>query len=342
MRMPLPARATSDDGRGMSTEERFEVRGECQCRPHAVLVHDPVAAGAFQSFDSVAEDRRLEPELLFRSRPDKPLYTEQHKALVRTIAAQIDRAIYLHELVGDDPSFDLACGNPNQVFTRDSLITLPWAPDAYFRARLKPAQRRQESNVLETAVRRLGLHEILRLPETVFLEGGDVIPYVNQGRRCLLAGHGPRSTPAAIDVLQQELLPRYADQIIAIHLAPWRMNLDGGFLPVADDVIVADTSSILGAELIEPERRVRLDLWRMLADLGVTVIDTTPEESIYLQSCNFLCLGDRRVIGYDLCPRVTALIEQHDIRVYPVAGSELIKGRGGPRCMTRPIYLPLD
>jgi N-dimethylarginine dimethylaminohydrolase len=326
----------------MSAAERFQVLGECQCRPEAVIVHDPVAAGAFQSFDSVAEDRRLEPELLFRSRPDRPLYAEQHAGLVRTIAAQIGRAIYLQDIAGDDPSFGLARANPNQVFTRDSLITLPWAPDAYFRARLKPPQRRQESDVLEAAVKRLGLREILRLPETVFLEGGDIIPYINEGRRCLLAGYGPRSTPAAIDVLQQDLLPRYADQIIAIHLAPWRMNLDGGFLPVADDVIVADTSSILGAELIEPERRSRLDLWAMLADLGITVIDTTPDESIYLQSCNFLCVGDRCVIGYDLCPRVIALIEKHDIRVYPVAGSELIKGRGGPRCMTRPIYLPLD
>ena len=326
----------------MSVAERFQVLGECECRPEAVIVHDPVAAGAFTSFEDVAEDRRIEPELLFRSRPDRPLYAEQHAGLVRAIAAQIGRAIYLQDIAGNDPSFDLARSNPNQVFTRDSLITLPWAPDAYFRARLKPPQRRQESDVLEAAARRLGLREILRLPETVFLEGGDVIPYVHQGRRCLLVGYGPRSTPAAIDVLQQGLLPHYADQIIAIHLAPWRMNLDGGFLPVADDVVVADTSSILGAELIEPERRNRLDLWAMIADLGITVIDTTPEESVYLQSCNFLCAGDRRVIGYDLCPRVIELIEKHDIRVYPVPGSDLIKGRGGPRCMTRPIYRQLD
>ena len=81
-------------------------------------MHDPVAAGAFQSFNSVAEDRRLEPELLFRSRPDRPLYAEQHASLVRAIATQIGRAIYLQDIAGDDPSFDLARANPNQVFTR--------------------------------------------------------------------------------------------------------------------------------------------------------------------------------------------------------------------------------
>lgn len=79
----------------------------------------------------------------------------------------------------------------------------------------------------------------------------------------------------------------------------------------------------------------------MLNDLGLQVIDTTPEESVYAQSCNCLCLGERRIVCYDLCPRVIGLIERSGIRVHTVPGAELIKGRGGPRCMTRPIYLPL-
>lgn len=79
----------------------------------------------------------------------------------------------------------------------------------------------------------------------------------------------------------------------------------------------------------------------MLNDLGMQVIDTTPEESVYAQSCNCLCLGERRIVCYDLCPRVIGLIERSGICVYTVPGAELIKGRGGPRCMTRPIYLPL-
>jgi N-dimethylarginine dimethylaminohydrolase len=191
---------------------------------------------------------------------------------------------------------------------------------------------------MKVAVERLGLREVIELPPDIVLEGGDVIPFAYRGRRCLLVGHGPRTSREAIDFLQQALLPHYADELIALELAPWRMNLDGGFMPLAEDVFVADMSSILAAELVTAEARSSLNLWDMLSDLGVRVIDTTPEESVYVQSCNCLCLGDRRVVCYDLCPRIVALIAQHEIRVHTVPGVELIKGRGGPRCMTRPIY----
>lgn len=312
--------------------------GECQERPEAIIVHDPVAAGAFNAFERVADDSRLESDLLFRARPDTALYATHHALMARAIAAHVGRVIYLRDLIGDDPAFAAAGANPNQVFTRDSLITLPWAPEAFFRARLKPTQRCHEPEAMKVAVERLGLREVIELPPDLVLEGGDVIPFAYRGRRCLLVGHGPRTSREAIDFLQQALLPRYADELIALELAPWRMNLDGGFMPLAEDVFVADMSSILAAELVTAEARSSLNLWDMLSDLGARVIDTTPEESVYAQSCNCLCLGDRRVVCYDLCPRIIALIARHGVRVQTVPGVELIKGRGGPRCMTRPIY----
>lgn len=320
------------------TSTSADLLGECHVRPRAILVHDPVAAGAFREFDSVQDDSRLEGDLLFRARPDPTPYAEHHLTMVRTIAAHADRVIYLSELIGGEPAFQLAFGNPNQVFTRDSLITLPWAPDAYFRSRMKPEQRRRESETMRSAVERLGLRDILQLPDNIFLEGGDVIPFSYDGKRCLLVGYGPRSTPEAIDFLQQALLPDHADELLAIRLAPWRMNLDGGFVPVSSDVIVADTQSIVAADLVTASGRTSIRMWEMTGDLGIRVIDATPEESVYAQACNCLCLGGRTIVCYDLCPRVVALLRAHEIQVFTIPGRELIKGRGGPRCMTRPIY----
>jgi N-dimethylarginine dimethylaminohydrolase len=312
---------------------------EYDARPSAVLVHNPVTAGAFSEFHRIGDDDRLESELLFRGRPDPALYSAHHDVLVRTIAARIDRVVFLTDLIGGDPFAAHLATNPNQVFTRDSLITLPWAPGGFFCARLKPPQRRRESEVMKAAVNRMGLREIVRLPQDIFLEGGDVIPFAYGGRRCLLVGYGPRSTPEAVDWLQASLLPEYADELIAIRLAPWRMNLDGGFVPVADDVVVSDMQSVLGAQLIGSGSRTCVDIWEMLRDLKMHVIDTTPRESVYAQSCNCLCLGEREIVCYDLAPRVAALLDQHGIRSHRIPGTELIKGRGGPRCMTRPIYL---
>ena len=60
-----------------------EVACEYNTQPTAILVHDPVSAGAFARIESVQEDDRLESEVLFRSRPDAARYARQHESLVR-------------------------------------------------------------------------------------------------------------------------------------------------------------------------------------------------------------------------------------------------------------------
>ena len=68
------------------------------------------------------------------------------------------------------------------------------------------------------------------------------------------------------------------------------------------------------------------------------VIEVTREESVHQQACNAVCLGDRRLICYDLCPRAVRLLKDNAVDACCIPGSELVKGRGGPRCMTRPLY----
>ena len=317
---------------------RGETPGTPACewatKPAAVIVHDPFLAGAFDVLDAAAQPG----DFLFRDRPEPKTYGDQHGALVAELRRHVPRVHLLSELTADQPVWDRTGRSLNQVFTRDSLITLPWEPSAYIPARMRPEQRRPETRTLESAVQRLGLRELVRLPPEMFLEGGDVIPFAREGRRSLLVGHGPRSTRDAARFLQESLIPVHLDEVIAIRLTDWRMNLDGGFLPVADDVVLSDTASIVEAELLDAAGVRPIDLWELLGNLGMRVIEVSREESIYLQACNAVCLGDRRLICYDLCPRVVRLLEDHAVEAYCIPGSELVKGRGGPRCMTRPLY----
>ena len=87
--------------------------------------------------------------------------------------------------------------------------------------------------------------------------------------------------------------------------------------------------------LADPTRRGVLELLR---DLGQEPVDVTREEATALQACNCVCLGGRRVIAYNVCERVADDLRDRDIDVRTVPGGELIKGTGGPRCMTRPLY----
>ncbi len=52
---------------------------------------------------------------------------------------------------------------------------------------------------------------------------------------------------------------------------------------------------------------------------------------------NCFAIGDGKVVSYEANRATNAALEKAGIEVITVEGLELVKGRGGPRCMTMPI-----
>jgi N-dimethylarginine dimethylaminohydrolase len=102
--------------------------------------------------------------------------------------------------------------------------------------------------------------------------------------------------------------------------------------------VIVDRSSIVRSFLLDAKGERPVDVLALLGGLGLEPLEVTREEATLLQACNCCCLGGRRVIVYDLCERVAEELGARDIEVRTVPGRELIKGTGGPRCMTRPLY----
>jgi N-dimethylarginine dimethylaminohydrolase len=304
--------------------------------PVRVLVHDPGETRALDRLLEIPADD-LEERSLFRAHPDPDGFAREHAALVASLEDAGVETVRLSDVVVDDRGRRALEENPNHVYTRDGAITLPWLPGRFMRGAMRRAVRRGEPDVLASALKGLGLEEILA-PHEGFLEGGDVIPLAHESRRALLFGFGPRSSREGIDALWRHLHPQALDEIVGIEIVPERMNLDGVLVSVADDTVIVDRSSIVRSFVLDANGERPADVLALLGELGLKPLEVTRDEATMLQACNCFCLGGRRVVAYDLCERVADELRARNIEVHTVPGHELIKGTGGPRCMTRPLY----
>lgn len=317
------------------------VLAEHSAQPATIIVHDPAASGAIKVLLNVPAEQVLE-DFLFRDIPDVAEFSFQYRKFAEVVAAGTDRLVYLSSLVGHLPCFAAAQTNPNLVFTRDAAITLPWAADVYLPGRMAKSIRRTEVPIMSAALEALGLRKVeWGGDETTFLEGGDVIPFAREGQRCLLVGYSQRTTLRTVLCLRDALLPALIDELIAIELSPARVHLDDGIVPVAADVVVAHPDSLLSARHIDASGQCPINLIGVFGDLGITVVEVGLHESVAQQACNYLCLGNRTVVGLDMAAAVVYRLRECGVSVTAVAGTELVKGRGGPRCMSRPVYGPL-
>src|SRR4029079_3504081 len=86
------------------------------------------------------------------------------------------------------------------------------------------------------------------------LEGGDVLPAMDEGKRLLLVGFGVRTTKAAAIRLALELIPRHVDPIIGLSHDPAFVHLATGFPILPNRVMFAAAGMFSSGFLIDENR----------------------------------------------------------------------------------------
>ena len=237
---------------------------------------------------------------------DLEAFAREHAELVEAYrAAGVDVELM-------DPAPDL----PYMVYARDFGACL--AEGALVGSFKEPVRQGEELHY-ERRLRELGVPLIGKITRGAF-EGGD---FWLLDDATVVHGVVARTTWDGLRNAS-EILEPLGYTVSGVQLASKNLHLDMAFNIVAPGLAVCATEQM-------PEFFLR-----MLRRRRFELIDV-PSEGVFKHHCNVQCLGDGRVLTFAGNDKVNARLTALGLEVIAPEITEILKGGGGPHCMTFPL-----
>ena len=265
----------------------------------------------------------------------------------------------------DDEDFVLS-PLPNHLFQRDNSAWVYQGVSVNPMA--KPARKRETvhsrivynfhpmfATVRDSYVFYYGNDDVTHEPATC--EGGDILVI---GNGTVMVGMGERTTPQGTEILARSWFKHSGGavkRVIAVELPKERafMHLDTAMTMIDADSFITypyfpphlRSFTLTPSDALDGLRvEQNDDLWGAVAKaidvdrvrvLSVTQDVRSAKREQWDDGNNFLAVSPGVVIGYERNITTNRYLQDRGIEVIAVSGSELGRGRGGPRCMSCPI-----
>ncbi len=253
---------------------------------------------------------------------------------------------------------------PNLYFTRDPMASI--GHGASLSSMYAPTRKRESLYSKYILKYYSGfsspvpLYYDLTLPYPI--EGGDILCV---GNGLLLVGISQRTSPEAIELLAKNLFNDpdcHFMRILALDIPKIRafMHLDTVMTQVDIDCFTIHPAILHNLKIysIAPKAGGDIAITVESGELQTVLTKYMHKDKIKLIPCggsdiiaaqreqwndasNTLCISPGTVIVYDRNAVTNAMIQDEGINIIEIPGSELGRGRGGPRCMTMPLVRTL-
>ncbi|MFQ6123705.1 MAG: dimethylarginine dimethylaminohydrolase family protein [Candidatus Heimdallarchaeota archaeon] len=260
----------------------------------------------------------------FKTPPNLEKMQEEFDAFVDALRNEGIQVFILEDLIEDTPY-------PNLLFTRDILSV---TDIGMIVMNMAVSARMSEPQIAKKALeRRVPVALEIELPG--YLEGGDFV-YLDE--QTLAVGYGPRTNLGGVTQLIQGLKTSQIRKIVSVPLPSYRVHLDGAFMVITPDLCVVHEPS-LSYDVARITHGGQIRSAPFLSYLKKKKFDkiTVTIEEAQNFGPNLFVVESGKVISYDWNTRIISELEKRGVDVIPIAGQELVKGAGGPHCMTCPL-----
>lgn len=318
--------------------------------------------------DQILEESGIKKDDVLHHEIKEYLLSFSNEKLVSKVIAGIRKnEVPLNQLsladLAEDPDYPFYLDPmPNVYFTRDQQAAIG---NGMTINRMTFRARRRESLFMETILKNNPLCKEQKIPiwrdryHHGRIEGGDELVLSDD---VLAIGISQRTSATAITELAHSLFKDSSfKHILAIKIPHNHamMHLDTVFTMINYDQFtvhpfILDRSGAIDIYVLEPDKNDQIkithkrDLVKVLQEyLHLSEIDLIPTgngdavaaaREQWNDGSNTLAIAPGEVITYDRNYVSNDLLRKHGILVHEIRSSELSRGRGGPRCMSCPLY----